>query len=214
VGLFDDIVQWGQDQIEFERFQLDKWKDMIKEDPERIFIGAMFAPGGEQVWGKALGKDYEPSVNLWGGPRGRTFEEAEAEGIDTSASRGMHSLAEGIAKMYAFNWATGAIQGFGQNQGWDPKYVEKGIEYGKKLWDAQEASEGPPEEVVGEIPTQPIVGGGIESLERGPVSSFGLEPPEVATESGAPGIKAIPGAIPTFAAPVEAPPEQFGRARG
>ncbi len=211
MGLYDDIVQWGQDQIEFERFQLDKWKDMIKEDPERIFIGAMFAPGGEQVWGKALGKDYEPSVNLWGGPRGATFEEAEAEGIDTSASRGMHSLAEGIAKMYAFDWASGAIQGAGAEQGIDPDYIDKGIEFGKKLWDAQKASE-ETEEVVGEIPTQPIVGGGIDPLKA--VSTFGEGPPEINTESGAPGTIAIPGAIPTFSAPIPSPPEQFGTLRG
>ncbi len=186
---------------------------MIKEDPERIFIGAMFAPGGEQVWGKALGKDYEPSVNLWGGPRGSTFQEAEEAGIDTSASRGMHSLAEGIAKFYTMQYFTGAAQGQGQKQGIDPKWIDRGIDFGKRLYGAYKEGEGPPEEVVGEIPTQPIVGGGIDPLKA--VATFGGEkPPEIQTESGAPGTVAIPGAIPTFSAPVEAPPEQFGRLRG
>lgn len=213
MGFLDRLTNFGTDLVDFEMVNLKEMWGKIKDDPERLFIGAI-DPWSSEIWGKALGKDYgdNPLVNQWGGPDSSSWERAEEEGVDLGPNRLMHGIAEGIAKTYAMGYGSDWLKSAGQKQGMDPKWIDKGIEFGQKLWDAQKASEGPPEEVVGEIPTQPIVGGGIESTEA-PGSSFGL-PPDIDTESGAPGAIAIPGAIPTFSAPVEAPPEQFGRARG
>lgn len=213
MSFLDRLVDFGQDLIDFEHVNIKEMWKKVKDDPERLFIGAI-DPFSSKMWGEVTGKDYDPIVNQWGGPADSSWARAEEEGVNLKPNRMMHGFAEDIAQFYAIGYGTDKIKAAGQKQGMDPDWIDKGIEFGQRLYNAQKAGEGPPEEVVGEIPTQPIVGGGLKSLEAGPVSSFGLEPPEIETESGAPGTIAVPGAIPTFAAPVEAPPEQFGRARG
>lgn len=213
MGFLDRLADFGTDLIDFELVNLKEMWSKVKDDPERLFIGAI-DPFSSEVWGKALGKDYDPLVTQLGGPAESSWERAEAEGVDLGPNELMHGIAEGISSYYAMGYGTDKLKAAGAQNGIDPGWIDKGIDVAKNLYGQYQAGEGPPEEVVGEIPTQPIVGGGLKSLEAGPVSSFGLEPPEIQTESGAPGTIAIPGAIPTFAAPVESPPEQFGRARG
>ncbi len=211
MGFLDRLEDFGKDIIDFEHVNLKEMWRKVKDDPERLFIGAI-DPFSSKMWGEVTGKDYDPIVNQWGGPADSSWARAEEEGVNLKPNRMMHGFAEDIAQFYAFGYGTDKLKAAGSQQGIDPDWIDKGIEFGKKLYDAQKASESPPEEVVGEIPTQPIVGGGIESIGA-PGSSFGL-PPEIETESGAPGTVAIPGTIPTFSAPVESPPEQFGRLRG
>lgn len=67
------------DILDFERFNLRKIGRAIKEDPERLFLGAL-GPFGTELWGKVLGKDYGKLVNPLGAPVESTYEEAEAAG--------------------------------------------------------------------------------------------------------------------------------------
>ncbi len=212
MGFLDRLEDFGKDIIDFEHVNLKEMWRKVKDDPERLFIGAI-DPFSSKVWGEALGKDYDPLVNQWGGPAESSWTRAEEEGVDLGPNQLMHGIAEGIASYYAMGYGTDKLKAAGSSKGIDPKWIDRGIDFGKRLYGAYQEGEGPPEEVVGELHAPSLVGGG-GTFEAGPTDTFGLKPPPIATESGAPGIKAIPGAIPTFSAPVESPPEQFGRARG
>lgn len=85
-----------KDILDFEEFNLKSIWEKIKQDPERLLIGAL-GPWGTEAWGKVLGKDYGKMVNALGAPVESTFEAAEAAGIDTDAGRAMHDIAQLIA---------------------------------------------------------------------------------------------------------------------
>ena len=67
------------DMWDFEKFNLKGMWDKIRDDPERIFIGAG-DPLSSKMWGEILHEDYDPIVNQWGGPTGSTFDKAAANG--------------------------------------------------------------------------------------------------------------------------------------
>lgn len=92
--------------IEFEDMQLKRWGEMLKENPERLFLGAA-DPLSSKLWGEITGKDYEAAVNMWGGPTQQAFAEAEAAGIDTSDVQTSHKIAE----MVAASISGGALSG-------------------------------------------------------------------------------------------------------
>lgn len=94
------------DFFDFHKFQLGKWKDQIKEDPERPFIGAM-DQAGSQLWGKILHKDYEPMVNASGGSTERTNQDAAAEGIHTGTHEKVDSVAKIISAIMTGKWLSG-----------------------------------------------------------------------------------------------------------
>jgi len=104
MSFWDDIGE----SLDFEVFQLDKWWEMIKEDPERLLMGSA-DPLGAELWGGVTGKDYEPMVNVWGGPTEETFAEAGEAGIDTGTAEDIHAIAEGIAQAYTLNWGLGEM---------------------------------------------------------------------------------------------------------
>ena len=119
------------DALEFEKFQLGDWWDKIKENPEQLLIGAG-DPISAGLWGSILGKEYEPFVNVLGGPYGGShkwatgtgegggvYERAEQAGIDTSAAGGIHDIAEVIAATMALTgggsgWGGGGFGGGGE----------------------------------------------------------------------------------------------------
>jgi len=103
--------------LDFERFQLGRWWDQIKDNPEQMLLGAA-TPVGAQLWGGLLGKDYEPLVNMWGGPTDSTWNAAAEQGVDSGDARNAHAVAEGIAKLYTANYFGGDPSGLlgGQQQ--------------------------------------------------------------------------------------------------
>lgn len=76
----------------------DAWSQM-KDDPERMLLGAA-TPAGSKLWGGILGKDWEPMVNEFGGATPEQFDSADAEGINTGPSRVLGGIADTIAGFY------------------------------------------------------------------------------------------------------------------
>lgn len=126
MSFWDDV----KSNFDFEKFQIEDWWEQIKEDPERIFIGAM-DPFSSEMWGGITGKDYEPMINQWGGPTEERFGRAQAEGIDTGPAEGAHEFAQSVAQSYALNYGAGQGASFGEGQGWYDSsvtpWVEKGL---------------------------------------------------------------------------------------
>jgi hypothetical protein len=83
----------------FEAFNAKRMLKQIGDDPERLFLGAA-DPFGGKVWGKILGKDYEPIVDQMGGATKGSFEAAEKAGIDTKQARKAHDVAHAVAAFY------------------------------------------------------------------------------------------------------------------
>jgi hypothetical protein len=99
------------DILGFEKFNLkDMWRK-IKDDPERLLIGAV-DPASTKMWNKVLGKDYEPIVDQMGGAYGGhtisafgntdggVYGRARDAGIDVDAGAGMHDIAHTVAAIY------------------------------------------------------------------------------------------------------------------
>lgn len=106
---------WFGDLFDYEKFNAKGMWKQIKDDPERLFLGAA-DPIGSKLWGEILHKDYEPIVDQWGGSTNKRLDEADAEGIDTGAARDMDSAAHTIAQFYAGNYASSAA-GLGGSAG-------------------------------------------------------------------------------------------------
>ena len=109
--------------FDFELFNL---KDMLKkigDEPLSALVGGL-TPIGAELW-KGLGvldKDFDPPVNILGGPKGGdtlgigsggVFDRAQAEGIDTSLSQKSHDAAEVVASLYGIAGLSGAGGGAG-----------------------------------------------------------------------------------------------------
>ena len=93
-------MSWLGDALKFENFNLKEMFKTVKDNPERLFLGAL-TPVGTKAWGGLLGKDWESPLNYFGGPSDETFRKAEEAGIDTGGAQGIHNVAEGIAASYA-----------------------------------------------------------------------------------------------------------------
>ena len=93
-------MSWLGDVLKFEKFNAKEMWHKIKDDPERLFIGAA-DPFSSKVWGKVLGKDYEPIVDQWGGASKDTYKQAEEAGINTGPGKTMHNIAKTVASVYA-----------------------------------------------------------------------------------------------------------------
>lgn len=96
------------DILSFEKFNLKEMFNKIKDDPERIFLGAI-DPIGSKLWGGITGKDYEPAVNYLGGPTDETFARARASGINTNGAETAHEIAGAIASMFGAKGAGSAL---------------------------------------------------------------------------------------------------------
>jgi len=186
IDKIQDAGSWLSDNIDFEKFQFDKWIDQIKENPEQLVLGAA-EPVGAALWSGVTGKDYQPMVSEWGGPTKETFTEAGEAGIDTQAAQGMHDFAQSIAQAYAMNWGAGQIQSYGAEQGWDPNVVNAGIEAGKQIYAGTQEQEPGPDET-------PFAQYGPPAQQAQAAQPKPAMPPE-----GTPPEPArIPGATPTF----------------
>lgn len=103
-------MSWLGDVADFESFNLGEMWNKIKKDPERAFIGAA-DPFSSNVWGKILGKDYEPIVDQYGGASKDVYGKAEDKGINTGPGATMHGVARMIASLYAGGAAGNAMGG-------------------------------------------------------------------------------------------------------
>lgn len=112
---------WLEDIFEFEKENLKYMWDGIKDDPERLLIGAI-EPFSTELWNTVLDKDYEPLVDQMGGayggdwisvadPDGGVYGIAKDKGIDTEAGGGMHDIAHVVAAAIAGNYGMGQIPG-------------------------------------------------------------------------------------------------------
>lgn len=83
------------DVLGLEKFNLGEVWDKIKTNPERLLLGAL-DPASSKVWGKVLGKDYEPAVDAFGGPTKQTYDKANASGINTGPGQALHDVAKAV----------------------------------------------------------------------------------------------------------------------
>lgn len=106
---------WLGNMFDFEKFNLKKIGNSIKENPERAFLGGL-DPVGRKLWGTILNKDYDHALNAYGGPSDETYAQAEAQGINTGPSEASHRVAQAIASIYA-GGALGSLAGKAANAG-------------------------------------------------------------------------------------------------
>lgn len=98
------------DALGFEAFQLDRWFNQIKDNPEQLLLGAG-DPLSAKLWSEITGKDFEPFVNEFGGPTDATFQEASDAGINTGTAGDLHGVAQGVASIYAGNYGANQLGG-------------------------------------------------------------------------------------------------------
>lgn len=136
------------DIFSFEAFNLKDMLKKVKKDPERLFLGAA-DPLSSAMWGKALGKDYEPIVDQMGGAYGGhafsafgntdggVYGRAEEAGIDTTSGRNAQNVAHVIAAILAGSYGAGKIPQGGQGQqGWQ--------QYAQQMPGQQQQQQQPP----------------------------------------------------------------------
>lgn len=142
-------MSWLGDVFDFEGYNLGQAWDKIKQNPERLFIGAL-DPFSSGVWGKVLGKDYEPLMNQTGGPTDETLAKAEERGINTGPGKSMHTIAQLIASWYGGagaakgmgnagllgNGASGASSAGGAGTGGNGAFLGEGTTSGVPAWDS------------------------------------------------------------------------------
>lgn len=75
----------------------EQWK-AVKDNPERLFLGAM-DPVGTKLWNEVAGKDWDPVVDAWGGPSAQVYKSGEAKGLDMDASHNSHRVARVVAAL-------------------------------------------------------------------------------------------------------------------
>lgn len=108
--------------LRFSKFNLsDQW-GKIKQNPERVFTGAM-DPASTKVWNKAfdwtapitgIHKHYDNSmVDQFGGPPPDTYQKAEAQGIPTAQAKTANAIARAVVAAYAGGAAYNAASGGG-----------------------------------------------------------------------------------------------------
>jgi hypothetical protein len=108
-GEYRDPVK---DVLEFQSNAGQDARDLYRKDPERIFIGAN-TPFESAVWGTILGKDYEPTVDMFGGTTSYNSKTASERGINTGPGESMHQIARAITMFFA-GGALGDAMGGGE----------------------------------------------------------------------------------------------------
>jgi hypothetical protein len=115
MGIFSDIGK-------FELFNLKDMFGKIKDDPERLFLGAI-DPMSSKMWGGVLGKKYEPLVDQMGGAYGGhmlsafgnkdggVYGRAKEAGIDTGPGGAMHDAAHVLSALFAGGYGADKLSG-------------------------------------------------------------------------------------------------------
>jgi hypothetical protein len=103
-GGFADIGNFGLHHLE------QTWK-AYEDDPERALLG-INTPLESWAWGELLDKDYDPTVNMYGGPTKENYRTAEEKGIDTGGASVIQWTVESFISAYVGGRASGSA--FGQ----------------------------------------------------------------------------------------------------
>ena len=169
-----------KDVLGFEQFNLKEIGRKVKEDPERLIVGAV-DPASSKVWGKVTGKDYQPMVDQWGGASADTYGKAEAAGIDTKAGASMHGLARAIAALYTGRYAAGKLGAGGEGGAADGAsgeggWIDKAGQMGRFMQQAGNGMQQPQHDV--DLEQQEVQFGPLPNLYA---SSKALKQPVVAS---------------------------------
>lgn len=97
------------DILDFNLFHGEEVLKGIRDDPERLLLGAV-DPAGGKLWGEVLGEDYEPLVNVFGGATDAQYDKADARGMETGDARKVGKVADTIAGIWG---GAGALGGLG-----------------------------------------------------------------------------------------------------
>lgn len=109
-GYRDAAADAVSDVVKFQSNAGQDARDLYAKDPERIFLGAN-TPLESELWGTILGKDYEPTVDMYGGTTQHNSETAAARGINTGPGEAMHNIARAITTFYAGGALSKAVSG-------------------------------------------------------------------------------------------------------
>lgn len=102
----------------------EQWK-AIKNDPERLFLGAM-TPVGSKLWGGITGEDYKPVMDAWGGPSADVYATGAAKGINMDPAHNSHRIARMVAAMSMAGGGSGGERGTGTTQ-MTPAQIESAV---------------------------------------------------------------------------------------
>ena len=100
MSFFDSLIQTPV-------YQAQSMATQYSEHPEQALLG-MNTPLETGIWNKALGTNYSPTVNMFGGPSEQTYANAQREGVDLSAGRAADSIAPMAAGAVAGAFTGGA----------------------------------------------------------------------------------------------------------
>jgi len=105
----ENLTNWANNVSDFDQSAIGGMWDKLRKDPTQLLLGAG-DPFSAKVWNKAIGTDYTPYVNQWGGPTKEAYQDAANQGIDTSDAQGAHGIAQLLA---AYFGTAGAGAAFG-----------------------------------------------------------------------------------------------------
>ena len=96
--------------LSFESNEVGNILEAWKNDPERMLLG-INTPAESAVWGTALGKDYDPTVDMFGGATKNDSKTAAEKGIDPTVGETAHMAARatvgGVAGGAGYGQAVG-----------------------------------------------------------------------------------------------------------
>ena len=73
-------MSWMSDLLKGNRHWFKEQGKAIKDNPERLLLGAM-TPVGSKLWSGITGKDYKPVLDAWGGPSADVYASGEADSV-------------------------------------------------------------------------------------------------------------------------------------
>lgn len=109
-------MSWMSDLLKGNRHWFKEQGKAIKDNPERLLLGAM-TPVGSKLWSGITGKDYKPVLDAWGGPSADVYASGEAKGINMDAAHNSHRVARMVAAAAMAGGAAGGGEGAGASGG-------------------------------------------------------------------------------------------------
>lgn len=116
----------------------DRWKANA-QDPERILLGAE-GPLGTAVWNKVLNKDWDPTINLTGGPVKQDYQQASKEGVDTTGASVLQFVLDTTAAKVGTPAAAAGLGDLVDAAGVDPSYLQA-VQYANQAYGLYNAYE-------------------------------------------------------------------------
>jgi hypothetical protein len=76
-------------------FHMGQVLDTYKNNPEQALLG-INTPAESKIWNEALGTNYQPVVNMYGGPTAQDYSLAQQQGVPMTANH----IADATAKAF------------------------------------------------------------------------------------------------------------------